>query len=200
MIATAALSQRCLSDRETELNHLGGILYLELIELKEELCFEKQELDHLKKQRSEVQQARNDISEQINLYQQVKEADVRTTLHEIKGMRQRRDDLDEETEMLSSETEFIGTQNDELIQKIEKLLESEKVQDIFTTRAKDQKRQATSQKSSRYLRRQKRLMNQCSQNSCCSMDSWESLQESFQSLEFIDKNGTLHAKTSKKRK
>lgn len=200
MIATAAPSQRCLSDQETQLNHLGGILFLELIELKEELCFEKQELDHLKKQRSEVQQAKNDISGQVNLYQQVKEANLGATLHEIKGMRQQRDDLDEEIEMLSSETEFIETQNSELIEKIEKLLESERVQDIFTTREKNQQRKADSQKSSRYLRRQKRLMNQCSQNSCSSMDSWESLQESFESLELIDKNGTLHTKIVNKRK
>lgn len=118
----------------------GGILLLEVVELKEELATEKQELDHLhqlcnksKKTTSHLrknirQNSLESLSERV-----LKVQNVHLDLEELQSFY---DDLQESIEIFSLETQMMEEQNSNLRNQIKKL-EEEKIEstdnDFYST-------------------------------------------------------------------
>eukprot|EP00547_Thalassionema_nitzschioides_P003934 CAMPEP_0194201194 /NCGR_PEP_ID=MMETSP0156-20130528/1531_1 /TAXON_ID=33649 /ORGANISM="Thalassionema nitzschioides, Strain L26-B" /LENGTH=161 /DNA_ID=CAMNT_0038926325 /DNA_START=66 /DNA_END=551 /DNA_ORIENTATION=+ len=122
----------------------GGILFLEVLELKEELCVEREELDYLEQQSAGVLKVRN------ALHQQNKEKKSITELYsEIEELEQLIEDLDEDLEIRSFETKMVNSHNDEMKRRIQNLLRK-------PTEPKPERRGSMVRRTSRYLRHQKR--------------------------------------------
>lgn len=155
----------------SSLNHFhnsGGILFLELVELKEELCIEKQELDYLEQQRTQLEASIKSLSHQVEKADTILNMQIA-----FKELQQVLDEIEEETDMLTLEISVIESNNLELKDQIQQLLIMEKDEDKRERRSSrkienDEVDLASKQdekpkrRSSRYLRHQRRRMNQFS--------------------------------------
>eukprot|EP00546_Thalassionema_frauenfeldii_P020725 CAMPEP_0178896658 /NCGR_PEP_ID=MMETSP0786-20121207/1303_1 /TAXON_ID=186022 /ORGANISM="Thalassionema frauenfeldii, Strain CCMP 1798" /LENGTH=210 /DNA_ID=CAMNT_0020567101 /DNA_START=187 /DNA_END=817 /DNA_ORIENTATION=- len=88
-------------DIEEEKDLSDGILFLEILEMKERLCLERQELDNLTLECEELEHTRK----HMNRLKEMEE--LRKTKLELKELQLMYHDLDESMDMLSLETELI---------------------------------------------------------------------------------------------
>lgn len=154
----------------------GGIIFLEVVEMKEEICFEKQELDYLYQEQRQEQRSRD------MLHHALQEADE--LLVSLKEMQDMYNDLEEEIEMLASETAFIDAKNSELKEEIQRLLvEKGESQPQRRSSVATPPSQSEHRKTCRYLRHQKRRWN-CSQRALNTSEE-ETMHNSIRSLESI---------------
>jgi len=124
---------------DTSASSCGGILMLELIELKEELAQEKEELDYLRQQVVEAEMRRDELKRQAD-----EEAKIKSLCLELMDLSYVYDDLNDSIGMLNLDMEVLDE-------------ESWKVQQHTNVENTKGKRPSmTKQRSSRRIRHEKR--------------------------------------------
>lgn len=130
---------------EKVLNYTGGILYLEVLELKEEIATEKEELDYLHNQTNETLKTRNSLREQNK-----RNKSINDLYSELEELRQLLEDLDEDIEMKAFETKTVKAYSDDLRLEIENTIRK------TSEEKRPNRRGSMTRRSSRYFRHQKR--------------------------------------------
>lgn len=138
------LSSASISPSKALDTNKGGILYLEVLELKEEIALEKEDLDYLHQQSNETLKNRNALHKENRKIKSISELEL-----EIEELQQLCEDLDEEIEMHVFETKMIEAHNDELKRQIEAKLRQ-------PSEPRPSRRSSMIRRTSRYLRHQKR--------------------------------------------
>eukprot|EP00546_Thalassionema_frauenfeldii_P010248 CAMPEP_0178925516 /NCGR_PEP_ID=MMETSP0786-20121207/17957_1 /TAXON_ID=186022 /ORGANISM="Thalassionema frauenfeldii, Strain CCMP 1798" /LENGTH=162 /DNA_ID=CAMNT_0020600409 /DNA_START=533 /DNA_END=1021 /DNA_ORIENTATION=- len=130
---------------EKELMCKGGILYLEVLELKEEIAVEKEELDYLHNQMNEALKTRNGLREQNKAKKSINDL-----YSELEELRQLLEDLDEDIEMKIFETKTVKVYSEDLRREIKNTLRK------ASEEKRPSRRASMTRRSSRYFRHQKR--------------------------------------------
>lgn len=107
------ISSSCIPESSKVLDKPGGILFLEVLELKEELAMEKEELDYLHKQMRKIIETRNELRSKKR--EMKGDVILQFAVHQLQQLCQ---ELDEEIDMHICETEMVQALSHELQQEL----------------------------------------------------------------------------------
>lgn len=129
-------------DIEEEEDLSDGILFLEILEMKERLCLERQELDNLTLECEELEHTRKHMN-RLKEMEELKKAKL-----EFRELQLTYHDLDESMDMLSLETELIKNEQSSLTELLKRRNSIQA--------KKEEARDTLKKQTSRFIRHQKR--------------------------------------------